>query len=103
MKRASAAVLCLMAAACGGSGALGIGRRSRGSRIAPDSSHVLSGQTVNVVDGAPLSDVNIQLGGGSTVRADANGNFELPVSGDGPYPAAITGTPVVQRRTTPAP
>ncbi|NUR54368.1 MAG: hypothetical protein HOQ29_07970 [Acidobacteria bacterium] len=92
MKPARAAVLCLIAAACGGSG-------SKANPTAPDPSHVLSGQTVNVVDGTPLSDVDIQLGGGSA-RADANGNFQLPVSGDGPYAAAITGAPVVQRRTT---
>lgn len=91
MKRTGAALLCILAAACGGS--------SKSSPTSPDSSHVLSGQAVNAVDGAPLSDVNVQLGGTSAVKADANGNFQLTVSGDGPYAASISGSPIVQRRT----
>src|SRR5919112_6474715 len=92
MRRIPVAAVALVVVSCGGSG-------SRSNPAGPDPARELQGQTVSAVDGSPMSEVTIQLGDRAAVPADGNGTFHIPVSGNGPYAAFISGVPVVRRHT----
>lgn len=95
MRLRSASVVCLAAlilAACGG-----------GSPSSPSdgpSLKVLEGLTLNALDGAAASGVNVQLGFGRTATTDANGYFRIDVSGPSNYTVAVRGGTIVDRDTT---
>ena len=90
MKLKFVLLLCVTAAACSG---------SNSSPTAPDAARVFEGQAVSAIDGTATTGVNIQIGNRSG-QTDANGNFQVDVDGPGTYAAVITGTPVVERRTS---
>jgi hypothetical protein len=82
---------CAAALACGGSAA---------SPTAPDSSGVFQGQTVSAIDGTATGAVSVQIGSGSAVQTDANGNFQVDAGGAGTYTAFVSGRSVIERRTS---
>jgi hypothetical protein len=61
---------------------------------------MFEGQTVSAIDGSATGVVSIQIGFGSAVQTDANGNFQVDVGGPGTYIAVVSGRPVVERRTS---
>jgi hypothetical protein len=91
MNRTPIITLCLIAAACGGSGS---------SPTSPDALGMFEGQTVSALDGTPMGVVSIKIGTRSPVRADAGGHFQVDVGAPGTYGAVVTGSPVVERRTS---
>lgn len=90
MKPTLAVVLCIAAAACGG---------SRSNPTAPETPRLFQGQTVSAIDGSAVGEVDIQLGDHPAMRSDTSGNFQIDVGGPGLYPTAVTGSPIVERHT----
>jgi hypothetical protein len=78
-------------AACGG---------SSHSPGAPETPRVLQGQTVSAIDGSGMSAVNVQVGTHQAVKTDDAGNFQVDVGSTGTFAAVITGTSIVERRTS---
>jgi hypothetical protein len=91
MKRTVLAAAGVILAACGG---------SKSNPAAPDAPRMLQGQTVSAIDGGGTGGVGVQVGTHFTVQTDSNGNFQVDVGGQGSYPTAISGTPIVERHTT---
>ena len=91
MSRILAVVLCIGAAACGG---------SKSSPTSPASApSVLQGQTVSAVDGSAAGQVSVQVGNRSAIQSDTDGNFQVDVGGPGTYATTVTGTGIVERNT----
>jgi hypothetical protein len=81
----------LIAAACGGSPTAPSGE------VAGQG---LRGQTVSAVDGRAAANVSVQVGRGTAVTTDGNGNFEVNIEGASEQTAVLTSAATVERRTT---
>ncbi len=92
MRLSLVVTLCVGAAGCSGG--------SASSPTGPDASGVFQGQTVSAIDGTATGMVSIRIGNRSGVQTDGNGNFQVDVGSPGTYAAVVTGTPVVERRTS---
>ncbi|HVH26071.1 MAG TPA: hypothetical protein VM818_04905 [Vicinamibacterales bacterium] len=64
------------------------------------SPSMLRGQTVNAIDGATLSGIEVQVGNERAVTTDGTGSFDVEVGGPGSYATVIRGTSVVERYTS---
>ncbi len=59
----------------------------------------LQGQVVSAIDGAAAAGVAVRIGDTVNVTTDGDGRFSAGVSGPGTYPAVVTGSLIVERRT----
>jgi hypothetical protein len=60
----------------------------------------LDGVTVNAIDGAPAGGLTVQVGTARGVTTDAAGYFTTEIAGPGQYAAVVSGSGIVERRTT---
>jgi hypothetical protein len=65
------------------------------------SSSILQGQTVNAIDGSPLSSLSVRIGTSFplTATTDGSGFFQLDVSAQAVHQAIVSGGSVVERDT----
>lgn len=55
---------------------------------------------MNVLDGAPVGGLSVQVEGARAATTDASGNFSAEVTVRSDHPIAVTGSAIVERRTT---
>jgi hypothetical protein len=95
MRRATlAALLVLPLAACGGAS------NTPNTPTSADATHLFTGQTVNVVTGAPAGNLVVSAGTGNPVTADSSGNFTIDLGGSGTYRMDVRGGGFVARETS---
>ena len=61
---------------------------------------VIQGQAVSAVDGSASGGVGVQVGPAWAATTDANGYFQADVGAPGSYATRVTGSTIVERRTT---
>jgi hypothetical protein len=92
MQRVLVAGVCVVAVACGGS--------SPSSPTAAETPRVLQGQTVSAIDGNAASQVSVQIANHSATQSDADGNFQIDIATPGTFGVILSGSGVVERRTS---
>jgi hypothetical protein len=68
------------------------------SDVSPDRR--FEGVTVSALDSAPAAGLTVQVGSARAVTSDASGRFTAEIAGPGNYSAVVSGSTVVERRTT---
>jgi len=95
--RTRLATLCaiLLTAGCGG------GSPTEPSSSDGSTSSVLQGQTVDAIDGAPISNLSVRIGTSFplTATTDGSGYFQVDVSAQSIHRAVVAGGSVVERDT----
>jgi hypothetical protein len=92
--RKTALLLCLMTvASCGGGGSPT--EPSPGGGVPSE----LRGQTVNAIDGAPVSNLSVKVGTKFPVSTDSNGYFQVDVGDPATHRVVIGGSNIVERDT----
>ena len=94
MNRVVIAGICVAAVACGGSPS------SPSSPTASEAPGVLQGQTVSAIDGNATGQVSVQIANRSAIQSDADGNFQVDVTSAGTFSVILSGSGVVERRTS---
>ena len=76
---------------------------TRGSALAPSDpapGRLLEGVTVNALDGAPVGGLAVQVEAARLATTDAAGNFTAEVTDRADHPIIVSGSAIVERRTT---
>ena len=92
-----AAVLCLvpvLVTSCGGA------KGPSAPSESPSSETIVSGRTVDAIDGSAAVGVSVQVGNAPAVTTDGAGSFQTDVGGSGSFAAVIRSTTTIERRTT---
>jgi len=66
----------------------------------PSSETIVSGRTVDAIDGSAAVGVSVQVGNAPAVTTDGAGSFQTDVGGSGSFAAVIRSTTTIERRTT---
>ena len=93
MNRVLIAGICVAAVACGGSS-------SPSSPTSAEVPRLIQGQTVSAIDGNAAGQVSVQLANRSAIQTDADGNFQIDVATPGTFSVILSGSGVVERRTS---
>jgi len=64
------------------------------------SGRLLQGRAVSAVDGTGAAGLSVQVGSAWAVKTDGNGYFEADVGVPGNYATTLSGSAIVERRTT---
>ena len=92
MQRLLTAVLIISVAGCGG------GSPTEPSN-APPTPTVVQGQTISAIDGTPVPNLSVRVGGRFPVTADGSGLFRVDVGNQSTYTTVVDGNGVVERET----
>jgi hypothetical protein len=92
MTRVLIAGVCVVAVACG--------KSSPSSPTRSEAPRLLQGQTVSAIDGNAAGQVSVQIANRSAIQSDADGNFQIDLDSPGTFSVILSGSGVVERRTS---